>query len=129
MDTLRDGSETTTGKRLAENKDWNNTVLFITACAGTKACKDVIRGMRTVSPEMADKAKVSAVVMVPELRPVTTRKGDRMAVLQLEDLTGSCDAVVFLKSYARLADHLMLDSCLFVWALSLIPISDPTLPY
>lgn len=57
MDALRDGSETTTGKRLAENKDWNNTVLFITACAGTKACKDVIRGMRTVSPEMADKAK------------------------------------------------------------------------
>jgi DNA polymerase-3 subunit alpha len=26
---------------------------------------------------------------------VTTRKGDRMAVLQLEDLTGSCEAVVF----------------------------------
>ena len=37
--------------------------------------------------EMADKAKVSAIVMVPELRQVNTRKGDRMAVLQLEDLT------------------------------------------
>ncbi|MCP9882612.1 DNA polymerase III subunit alpha [Cyanobium sp. Alchichica 3B3-8F6] len=66
--------------------------------------------------EMADKAKVSAVVMVSELRQVTTRKGDRMAVLLLEDLTGSCEAVVFPKSYARLADHLMVDARLLVWA-------------
>jgi DNA polymerase III subunit alpha len=65
---------------------------------------------------MADKAKVSAIVMVPELRQVNTRKGDRMAVLQLEDLTGSCEAVVFPKSYARLADHLMVDARLLVWA-------------
>jgi DNA polymerase III alpha subunit len=62
------------------------------------------------------KAKVSAVVMVSELRQVNTRKGDRMAVLQLEDLTGSCEAVVFPKSYARLADHLMVDARLLVWA-------------
>jgi DNA polymerase-3 subunit alpha len=66
--------------------------------------------------EQADKAKVSAVVMVPELRQVTTRKGDRMAVLQLEDLTGSCEAVVFPKAYARLADHLMVDARLMLWA-------------
>jgi DNA polymerase III alpha subunit len=53
---------------------------------------------------------------VPELRQVTTRKGDRMAVLQLEDLTGSCEAVVFPKAYARLADHLMVDARLMLWA-------------
>jgi DNA polymerase-3 subunit alpha len=66
--------------------------------------------------EQADKARVSAVVMVPELRQVNTRKGDRMAVLLLEDLTGSCEAVVFPKTYARLADHLMVDARLVVWA-------------
>ncbi|MFM7269896.1 MAG: DNA polymerase III subunit alpha, partial [Cyanobium sp.] len=66
--------------------------------------------------EQADKAKVSVVAMVSDLRQVTTRKGDRMAVLQLEDLTGSCEAVVFPKSYARLADHLMIDARLLVWA-------------
>ena len=65
--------------------------------------------------EQADRAKVSAVVMVPELRQVTTRKGDRMAILQLEDLTGTCEAVVFPKSYARLADHLMVDARLLLW--------------
>jgi DNA polymerase-3 subunit alpha len=47
---------------------------------------------------------------------VTTRKGDRMAVLQLEDLTGSCEAVVFPRTYGRLADHLMVDARLLVWA-------------
>ncbi len=30
--------------------------------------------------------------MLPAVRPVTTRKGDRMAVLQLEDLSGSAEA-------------------------------------
>jgi len=37
-------------------------------------------------------------------------------VLQLEDLSGSCEAVVFPKSYARLADHLMVDARLLAWA-------------
>ena len=66
--------------------------------------------------EQADKARVSVVGMVAGLRPVTTRKGDRMAVLQLEDLSGSCEAVVFPKTYARLADHLMVDARLLIWA-------------
>jgi len=66
--------------------------------------------------EQVDKAKVSVVAMVAELRQVNTRKGDRMAVLQLEDLSGTSEAVVFPKSYARLADHLMLDARLLVWA-------------
>jgi DNA polymerase-3 subunit alpha len=66
--------------------------------------------------EQADKARVSVVAMVPELRQVTTRKGDRMAVLQLEDLTGSAEAVVFPKTYARLSDHLVVDARLLIWA-------------
>ena len=66
--------------------------------------------------EQPDKTKVSAVTMITELRQVTTRKGDRMAILQLEDLSGSCEAVVFPKSYARLADHLMTEARLLVWA-------------
>ncbi|MEB3333302.1 MAG: OB-fold nucleic acid binding domain-containing protein, partial [Synechococcaceae cyanobacterium] len=66
--------------------------------------------------EQADKARVSVVVMVNEIRQVTTRKGDRMAILQLEDLGGSCEAVVFPRVYARLADHLMVDARLLVWA-------------
>jgi DNA polymerase-3 subunit alpha len=66
--------------------------------------------------EQADRSRVSLLVMVPELRLVTTRKGDRMAVLQVEDLTGSAEAVVFPKTYARLSDHLAVDARLLLWA-------------
>jgi len=66
--------------------------------------------------EQPDKTKVSAVAMITELRQVTTRKGDRMAILQLEDLSGSCEAVAFPKSYARLADHLITETRLLIWA-------------
>lgn len=54
---LRDGSESTSGKRLATIGDWNNFVLFIAATAGTKACKDVIRGARSVNADFADAGK------------------------------------------------------------------------
>ena len=39
-----------------------------------------------------------------------------MAILQIEDLTGSSEAVVFPKSYARLSDHLMKEARLLIWA-------------
>ncbi|WP_320676602.1 DNA polymerase III subunit alpha [Prochlorococcus sp. MIT 1300] len=66
--------------------------------------------------EQQDKTKVSAIVMVSSIREVTTRKGDRMAILQIEDLSGSCEGVVFPKSYARLSDHIVQESRLLVWA-------------
>ena len=85
--------------------------------------KQLARPMRLLTPiglaslqEQTDKARVSVVAMVAELRPVTTRKGDRMAVLQLEDLSGSAEAVVFPRTFARLADHLMPDARLLIWA-------------
>ena len=38
---------------------------------------------------------VSAIVLITELKPIVTKKGDRMAILQIEDLTGKTEAVVF----------------------------------
>ncbi|MFM7229738.1 MAG: DNA polymerase III subunit alpha [Cyanobacteriota bacterium] len=66
--------------------------------------------------EQSDRSRVSLLVMVPEVRLVTTRKGDRMAVLQVEDLSGSAEAVVFPKTYARISDHLAVDARLLLWA-------------
>ncbi|WP_269623144.1 DNA polymerase III subunit alpha [Prochlorococcus marinus] len=65
--------------------------------------------------EQKDKSKVSVIVMITDMRVVNTRKGDRMAILQLEDLTGSCEAVVFPKSYMRLSDHLLTEARLLLW--------------
>ena len=66
--------------------------------------------------QLPDKRKVSAIVMVSVLKVVTTRKGDPMGVLTVEDLSGSCGAVVFPKTYAQLHQHLSQDSRLLLWA-------------
>ena len=66
--------------------------------------------------DQKDETRVSVIAMIPEIRQVTTRKGDRMAIIQLEDLTGSCEAVVFPKSYERLCEHLMVETRLLIWA-------------
>ncbi|ABX08630.1 DNA polymerase III subunit alpha [Prochlorococcus marinus] len=66
--------------------------------------------------DQRDKSKVSVIAMINDMRVVTTRKGDKMAILQIEDLTGSCEAVVFPKSYHRLSDHLISETRLLVWA-------------
>ena len=64
--------------------------------------------------ETKDRTKVSLVGMIPELKQITTRKGDRMAIVQLEDLSGTCEAIVFLK-YVRLSEFLLTDTRLLVW--------------
>ena len=49
------------------------------------------------------------------MRQVTTRKGDLMAILKLEDLTGTCDAIVFPKTFQRLSEFLMVETRLLLW--------------
>ncbi len=38
-----------------------------------------------------------------------------MAIIQLEDLSGSCEGVVFPKTYLRLSEFLLTDTRLLVW--------------
>ena len=65
--------------------------------------------------DFKDRSKVSLVGMIPEIKQITTRKGDRMAIIQLEDLSGSCEAVVFPKTYVRLSEFLLTDTRLLIW--------------
>ncbi len=58
---------------------------------------------------------VCAVVMLSSVKQVMTKKGDRMAILQIEDLTGQTEAVVFPKIYERLNSLLIADARLIVW--------------
>jgi DNA polymerase-3 subunit alpha len=60
-------------------------------------------------------ATVSAIVLLTSVKPVTTKKGDRMAIIQVEDLTGQTEAVVFPKSYANIGPHIQADARLMVW--------------
>jgi len=84
--------------------------------------KHLSKRARLISPisistleEFKDKSKISLVGMIPELRQITTKKGDRMAIIQLEDLSGTCEAVVFPKTFLRLSEFLVTDTRLLVW--------------
>ncbi len=58
---------------------------------------------------------ISAIVMLTAVKAVTTKKGDRMAIITIEDLTGHSEAVVFPKSFERIGDLIIPDARLMVW--------------
>ncbi len=59
---------------------------------------------------------VNVLALIMSIKRVTTKKGDRMAILQLEDLTGSCEAVVFPKTFEKFSEQLLEDQQLLIWA-------------
>ncbi len=65
--------------------------------------------------QQPDDLMLSAIVMLSSVKPVVTKKGDRMAILQIEDLTGKAEAVVFPKSFERLKDYIEADQRLMIW--------------
>ena len=68
--------------------------------------------------EMAEqkaKTKVSAVIMLNEVKQYTTKKGDQMAFLVLEDGSAQVEGVCFPESYKRIREVLTEDSRLIVW--------------
>ena len=84
--------------------------------------KSIQQAARVLAPvnlsDLADKpdsVTLSAIVMISTLKPVVTKKGDRMAVLQIEDLSGHADAVVFPKTFARIGHLIEVDTRLMMW--------------
>ncbi len=62
-----------------------------------------------------EKHTMTAIALLLDIKEVVTKKGDRMAIVQLEDLTGATEAVIFPKSYERVKQHLVKDSRLMIW--------------
>ena len=65
--------------------------------------------------EQREKVLLCAVVMLSSVKPVVTKNGDRMAILQVEDLTGQTEAVVFPKAYERFGSLLVADARCVIW--------------
>ena len=63
--------------------------------------------------EKKSKSVIKLLVMLAGIKPHITKKGDRMAFLQVEDMTGQVDAVVFPKIYEEIKD-LLTESSLLV---------------
>ncbi|MCA1994911.1 MAG: trans-splicing intein-formed DNA polymerase III subunit alpha C-terminal partner DnaE-C, partial [Coleofasciculus sp. S288] len=78
---------------------------------------------RVLSPislnELAEQSKrtmISAVVMLTQVKPHLTKKdGKPMAFVQMEDLTGQAEGVVFPQSYERIGSLIQADARLIIW--------------
>ncbi len=85
-----------------------------------KSIREVARILAPINlidlPDYREEASVSAIILVTEMKVVTTKKGDRMAILQVEDLTGSASAILFPKAYERLNECFKPDARLMIWA-------------
>jgi DNA polymerase-3 subunit alpha len=66
-----------------------------------------------ISEDMV-KQKVTVAGMVKYMRPIVTKKGDPMAFVQLEDLQGEVEVVVFPSVYQETQDSWRLDKILIV---------------
>ena len=65
--------------------------------------------------EQKKNTKVSAVIMVNEVKQYTTKKGDPMAFLVLEDGSAQVEGVCFPETYKKVREVLTEDSRLIVW--------------
>ncbi|MBD2211483.1 trans-splicing intein-formed DNA polymerase III subunit alpha C-terminal partner DnaE-C [Nostoc linckia FACHB-104] len=65
--------------------------------------------------EQREDMMICAVVMLNGVKKVITKKGDPMAILQIEDLTSQSEAVVFPKNYERISSLLEVDARLIIW--------------
>jgi len=66
-------------------------------------------------PDSVETKTVTAIALILDIKNVTTKKGDSMAILQLEDLTGSTEAVVFPKIFDKVKHLLEKDKRLMIW--------------
>ncbi|MEL6929984.1 MAG: OB-fold nucleic acid binding domain-containing protein [Cyanobacteria bacterium J06600_6] len=65
--------------------------------------------------EQKSKQKVSAVVMLNSVRKIITKKGDPMAFVQMEDITGEAEGTIFPSTYPDLEPLLEEGKQLIVW--------------
>ncbi|MEL6441177.1 MAG: OB-fold nucleic acid binding domain-containing protein [Cyanobacteria bacterium J06621_8] len=65
--------------------------------------------------EQKSRQKVSAVVMLNSVRKIITKKGDPMAFVQMEDITGEAEGTIFPRTYQDLEPLLEEGNQLIVW--------------
>jgi len=65
-------------------------------------------------PSQPDRQRVVVCGLVSEIKRISTRNGDQMAFLSLEDLSGKAEVVVFPEVYAQVSSQLVKDLPLVV---------------
>ena len=66
--------------------------------------------------EMYGKTEIKAAVLVTAVKETVTKKGDRMAICQVEDLTAQAKCLFFPRTWAECRDSVKVDSLLYLEA-------------
>ncbi|NLJ77272.1 MAG: DNA polymerase III subunit alpha, partial [Peptococcaceae bacterium] len=80
--------------------------------------RSVLNRLSTITameaPELPDNGEVVLGGLIMDLKKTSTRKGDPMAILTVEDLTGSIEVVVYPHLYARCRPVLRIDEVVMI---------------
>ncbi len=79
-----------------------------------KVLKNYATATTDTLAERRDQEEVTMGGVVDALKEITTKKGDRMAFLTLQDLTGSCEIVAFPDIYKSNSNLLRKDATIFI---------------
>jgi len=78
----------------------------------------ILRNYATASTdtlsEFRDQTEVTMGGIVDQMREIVTKKGDKMAFVTLQDLSGSCEIIVFPSIYQNVAGLVRPDTLIFV---------------
>ncbi len=77
--------------------------------------KDIVKHNTGMITEEHDKQKVVLGGMITEAKRITTKKGETMCVVTLEDMFGSIGVTIFPKDYERTAELWVEDSVVIVY--------------
>lgn len=80
----------------------------------TKILKNYATATTETLSEFKDQAEVSIGGIVDGVREILTKKGDKMAFVNLQDLHGNCEVVVFPEAYKTYQALIKKDSTVFV---------------
>ncbi len=90
---------------------------YVTSHPLSRYAKDLKKYANAASdtiPEMRDQQEVTIGGVVGALKEITTKKGDRMAFVTLQDLRGSTEVIVFPEAYQKHLKLLAQDSVIFI---------------
>ncbi|OQA57718.1 MAG: DNA polymerase III subunit alpha [Candidatus Omnitrophica bacterium ADurb.Bin277] len=80
----------------------------------TKILKNYASATSATLPEFSHQAEATMGGIIDQLKEILTKKGDKMAFLTLQDLSGSCEVVVFPSVYKEVVSLMQKDQLVFV---------------
>ena len=80
----------------------------------TKTLKNYATASTDTLSEHRDQAEITIGGIIDSLKEIVTKKGDKMAFVTLQDLSGSCEIVVFPELYQSAHSLLQKDTTVFI---------------